>query len=300
MTTDLQDLVTRLMGGDEQSFLTDTWRRRTRLVQDCVRELCGGYSYPDFLADYRALDFHEASLLISVDEQKQRRMSRPTSTAQVEEALERGMSVAVQALLLPSTLERLPVRWRSWIALHKAICQQLLPDFPHEVRSGGAVAALDLFCTKSETSIGGHYDTGDVFYLVFDGEKEWTVELAPDAATGHALAAEGTNYRRDRPPLHEHARLVVRPGDCLYVPPYTYHRVLSAGPSVAASFGLPAHTEVTLLAALLSELQQREQLFAPLPCFPGSAPRLRDEARAETRVRLQRALALLTAATRLD
>jgi len=160
-------------------------------------------------------------------------MSRPRQGDVIDAALNRGLSVVLQALLVPENLSEIPHQWRWFVTLHHALCDYLLPGLPYSGHLGGAVTALDMFCTSSETSIGGHYDTGDVFYFVLQGEKEWTVELAPDLETGLRLAAEGTNYTLDRPSLREHMKILVRPGDCLYVPPYTYHRVRSFGQSLA-------------------------------------------------------------------
>src|SRR5258705_10836923 len=178
-------------------------------------------------------------------------MLRANRADLVDSALGRGMSAVLQALLLPENLSRMPKEWRWFITLHSALCDYLLPGLPSRGQLGGAVAALDIFCTSSETSIGGHYDTGDVFYFVLEGEKEWTVEIVPDIKTGVRLTAEGTNYTVDRPPLREHMKIRVRPGDCLYVPPYTYHRVCSFGRSLAVSVGLPTFNEVNLLKIAL-------------------------------------------------
>ncbi len=128
---------------------------------------------------------------------------------------------------------------------------------------------------------------------MLDGEKEWTVELVPDVEEGHRLAAEGTNYQLDRPSLREHMKICVRPGDCLYVPPYTYHRVRSNGRSLAISFGLPTFTEVTLLRTALNRLQRERMLYDPLPSFPRTQDGLFRQAEQEVRRRTLGVLDLL-------
>ncbi|HXO86129.1 MAG TPA: cupin domain-containing protein, partial [Gemmatimonadales bacterium] len=133
------------------------------------------------------------------------------------------------------------------------------------------------------------------FYFVLEGEKEWTVELTPDPAEGHRLAAEGTNYLLDRAALNEHLAIGVRPGDCLYVPPYTYHRVRSTGKSLAISFGLPTFTEITLLQVALNRVQRERMLYEPLPSFPRSENQLFCDAEQEVRRRSRGVLELLGA-----
>jgi ribosomal protein L16 Arg81 hydroxylase len=202
------------------------------------------------------------------------------------------MSVVLQALLLPANLPRLPDQWSWFLALHRSLCDYLLPGFPSRLLPGGPIAALDVFCTASDTSIGGHYDTGDVFYFVLDGEKEWIVELIPDIDTGLRLAAEGTNYKLDRLPQSEHTTICVRPGDCLYVPPYTYHRVSSHGRSLAVSVGLPTFNELTLIRNSLVRIQREHALFDPLPSFPRTHRSLSCDAETETQRRTLSALGL--------
>jgi len=293
MISDTRDLFQQLVGGDEARFFREHWRKRTLFTEAAVPEFRTLYDYTHFLDDYRHLDFHDATLLAGVDDQRCRVMVRPDNGRLVDEALARGMSVVLQALLLPQTGLELPPRWQLFLNLYDALCDYLLPGLPSRVEPGGAVAALDIFCTASETSIGGHYDTGDVFYFVLDGEKEWTVELVPDAEEGHRLAAEGTNYQRDRLALNEHMKLSVKPGDCLYVPPYTYHRVRSTGRSLAISFGLPTFTEVTLLRAALSRIQKERMIYDPLPSFPRTESALFREAEEEVRRRALGVLDLL-------
>jgi mannose-6-phosphate isomerase-like protein (cupin superfamily) len=206
------------------------------------------------------------------------------------------MSVVVQALLLPETLPGIPEQWRWFLNLYDALCEYLLPGFPSRIQPGGAIAAVDMFCTSSEASIGGHYDTGDVFYFVLDGEKEWTVEVVPDFEEGYLLAAEGMNSALDRPSLKEHMKIRIRPGDCLYVPPYTYHRVRSFGRSLAVSVGLPTFTEVTLLKAALSRIQKERMLYDPLPSYPRTHALFR-EAEEEVKRRALGVLDLLAPTT---
>jgi len=282
----------QLVGGDEARFFREHWRKRTLFTPGAVPELRGWYDVARFIEDYGRVGYHDATLLIGLDEQHRRVMLRPNQNV-VGEALGQGMSVVLQALQLPEQAIDATPQWRFFLNLYDALCAYLLPGFPSRAPAGGPVAALDIFCTTAETSIGGHYDTGDVFYFVLDGEKEWTVELVPDPAEGHRLTATGTNYTLDRSALKEHINITVTPGDCLYVPPYTYHRVQSHGRSLAVSCGLPTYTEVTLLRTALSRIQQERMIFEPLPSYPRTEGDLFERAEREVKQRAGAVLDLL-------
>lgn len=294
MDIETRELFRRMIGGSEEYFFRECWRKRTLFTDSAVPGLRTLYSYERFLEDYRRVDYHDATLLISVDAQGNRTMSRPGPADTVYSSLKEGMSVVVQVLLLPTSLLRLPEQWIWFLDLHRSLCNYLLPGFPARLLPGGPIAALDVFCTASETSVGGHYDTGDVFYFVLDGEKEWTVELVPDFDTALRLAAEGTNYKVDRLPRAECLRICVRPGDCLYVPPYTYHRVSSHGRSLAISVGLPTFNELSLIRNSLVRIQREHILFPPLPSFPRDHRSLFSDAGIETLRRTLSALGLPT------
>jgi len=281
-TIDAKAVFLQMVGGKEEHFFQEHWRKRILFMESVLPQLQGFYDYHCFLEDYKRVDVGEATLLVSVTGAGTRRMVRPKEKEAVQDALDRGISVVLQALMLPETCATAPQQWRWFVALHDALCEYLLPGFPSRITSGGVIAAVDIFCTASESSTGGHYDTGDVFYFVLDGEKEWTIEPVPNIEAGRRLAL---NYEVDQPSLREHMTLRLRPGDCLYVPPYTYHRVCSSGPSLAVSLGLPTFTEVTLLQNELSRLQQEQALYQPLPSYPRGQHALYCEAAKETRRR---------------
>lgn len=282
-----------LVGGDARAFFSRTWRRRVLLTRDAWPELRGAYGFEAFLEDYRRADFHQATLLATAEGQR-RVMRRPSSTEEMELALSQGMSAVLQALLVRDRVAPLPQAWRRLLSFYDQLRSFLLPGFPVTRPTDRPVSALDVFCTTSGATTGGHYDSGDVFYLVLEGEKEWTIETTPDPATAYSLMAEGTGYAQDRPPLREHQVMMVRPGDCLYVPPFTYHRVRSSGRSLAVSFGLPAFTEVTLLTTFLQDLQRGSpSLFEPLPTFPRALPDLASAAAGEVHARTAQLLSRL-------
>jgi ribosomal protein L16 Arg81 hydroxylase len=204
----------------------------------------------------------------------------------VSQALEQGSSIAFQALRLPIGLPRMPEKWKWLIELHSALCRYFLPGFPTSRFPGAPVSAVDVFCTISESTTGGHHDTGDVFYFPLEGEKEWTVEYRPDWDTVHDLHKAQLLSAMDLEPAKETNTVVLSPGDCLYLPPYTYHRVRSNGPSLGVSFGLPAFNAIHLLAHKLSSVASRTEFIKPLPSFPEDEQSAYIAARTEQRRQL--------------
>ena len=286
----METLFPRMVGGDESLFFHRYWRARTLFVESALPELRSFYNIDNFIHDYRQLDNHKATLLISVDANRNRRMLRPGSAAEIEEALTHNSSVVLQALLLRRDLATLPPQWAWFVALYDSLCKYLLPTFPSDTQPYEPVAAVDIFCTQGESSTGGHYDTGDVFYFVLEGEKEWTVELCPDLQSGFNSSISSVSRGIDRLPLKDSITLQIRPGDCLYVPPYTYHRVTSTGRSLAVSVGLPAFTEATVLLHKAILVMKDRPCYEPLPSFPVSQDTLREQAQEQTNARLVRSL----------
>lgn len=286
MSIEISEMFPRMIGGDETLFFREYWRKRTFFADSVLPQLRSFYGTTRFIEDYKRLGFNDATLLVAVDADGKRNMVRPEHADEVSAALAGSASVVVQSLLLPQDLEGIPPQWWWFLDLYDALCDYLLPGFPSNLVPFGPVAAVDIFCTLSETSSGGHYDTGDVFYFVLEGEKEWTVELVPDLEVGLQLAARKINHTIDRRPLREHQQIRLKPGDCLYVPAYTYHRVSSRGPSLAVSIGLPTFTETTILAHTLSRVLMERALCEPLPSFPRTQPDLFREAEHETTKRV--------------
>jgi ribosomal protein L16 Arg81 hydroxylase len=277
-------MMERMMGGNPKRFLDDHWRRRTLIMRDALPEMRSVYNIAEFLDDYRQIDFHRATLIIDIIDGR-RRFTVPSTLSQMSRALKHGSSIALQALKLPSNLNPIPFRWRSMIELHSALCAYFLPCFPPRAFFNFPVSALDIFCSISRSTTGGHYDTGDVFFVCLEGEKEWTVEHKADPKAFEEYYSRqvdsGIDSGPDCEPGGETTTVVLSPGDCLYMPPYTYHRVSSAGPSLGVSFGLPAFNAIHLLASKLPLLRSRAEFTTLLPSAPESEPSLYAAAKAE-------------------
>lgn len=301
---DAKQLLSMMVGGSEEQFLREYWRKRTLFAEGRVPQLEHYYSVAQFIADYRMLDYHSATYIISISQEGVRNFVTPRDWVSVESALKQGIPMALLTMNIPKRIPRRPAKWDQLISFHQSLCEHLCRDFPAPPRGLAhdyfATASVDLFyasATCQETTTGGHYDTGDVFYFVLDGSKEWVVELCPDLETTKSLqmlpGGMGNLSSVDRQPLRDLMKVTLTPGDCLYVPPYTYHRVSSKGTSLAVSIGLPTFNEVTLFAYHLLQLQFKQGLYNPLPSFPHTHEELSSEARRETQDRMMRVLSTL-------
>lgn len=262
--SDTNQIIVPMTGSNPKQFLDAHWRRRILVVRDCLPELRSFYSVTQFIKDYVHCDFHDATFVIDVVDGK-RRFTVPTTSSMVSRSLTNGSSIALQVLRLPANLRRMPERWKWMLELYTALCRYFLPGFPTAQFLGAPVSAIDIFCTGSASTTGGHHDTGDVFFLALEGQKEWTVEYHPDMDVVRDLQSRS---QIDCKPVNETTTIVLSPGDCLYVPPFTYHRVRSNGPSLGVSFGLPAFNAIHILAHKLSLLAGRAEFMEPLPSSP--------------------------------
>lgn len=290
-SSDFQRLFRQMIGGSEDEFFNHYWRQRVLLSKAAVSSPCGSYSCGEFVTDYKRANPLAESLIVTIDGEGVRRMVKPDSELSANGSLEDGGSLVLQAIMFPKDSTKIPTVWKCFVDLHYDLCAYLLPGLPPGSQPDGAIAAVDMFYTSGKTSTGGHYDTGDVFYFVLDGEKQWTLELTPDPETVLRLFTSKDNkYMHDHQPSREHITVTVQPGDCLYVPPFTYHRVSSNGPTLAISIGLPTYTEATLLKTVLTRLQTERLIWKPLPSFPLNRDTQFQEAQNETRNRVSQML----------
>jgi ribosomal protein L16 Arg81 hydroxylase len=285
----------QIIGDSEESFFQTYWRQRPKLSKAVVPELKNFYSYKRFLQDYTTLASHRgpltlgATLILDITDNGLRNMTRPLNIEEVNSALTQQKSIVLQALLLPKS-RIVPKEWLRFRDLYDNLSRYLLPAFPRPISANIPISAVDFFCSPSSHSTGGHYDTGDVFYFVLEGQKRWAVEIAADIDVGARLAAEESNSSIDRNPLKQYIEIIVEPGDCLYVPAYTYHKVSSETVSLAVSIGIPTYCEATYFLATAHSMLHQSRLRRPLPTFPAHLTELTQAARAEVERRVNAAL----------
>src|SRR5690242_1905880 len=119
MNTEMLDLFARMVGGNEQNFFRKYWRQRTLFVEGALPQFKDLYDCSRFIEDYRKANCHQATLVITIDGQGNRRMSVPNGQSSVDEALSEGKSVVLQVLLLPERLASRPPMWNRFATLYR-------------------------------------------------------------------------------------------------------------------------------------------------------------------------------------
>jgi ribosomal protein L16 Arg81 hydroxylase len=137
----------------------------------------------------------------------------------------------------------------------------------------GACAVANAYgCFGRDEGFGIHYDDHDVFVVQVEGHKTW---LLYGPTTPHPVDAVYRNTT-PRPQNQPTSRLVLRPGDVLYLPRGHWHNALGAGvPSLHISFSVRTHTALALLTWHLERLKQSEFFRSDLPRFSDRPAQLR-------------------------
>lgn len=170
--------------------------------------------------------------------------------------------------------------------------QQLSADLGHPVQANAYVTP------PQSRGFGSHYDVHDVFVLQVHGEKRWHIHepvfplpLRSQPGDRHADAIARAAAQA---PLLD---VVLRPGDCLYLPRgYLHSATALGGVSAHLTIGVPAWTRFAVVEQLLDELRARladdEPLRGSLPLGVDPAmPHALDEVVAQVRATMRRELA---------
>ncbi len=147
----------------------------------------------------------------------------------------------------------------------RSFSAQLAADLGHPVQ-------VNAYITPPQSQgFGAHYDVHDVFVLQFAGEKHWHIHdpvfpLPLRTQPNHLHAAAITQAAQGEPTLD----VVLRPGDCLYLPRgYLHSATALGGVSGHLTIGLPAWTRHSVaekvLAIVAERLAQDERLRESLP-----------------------------------
>lgn len=153
---------------------------------------------------------------------------------------------------------------RTWEPL-LTFSQQLAADLGHPVQ-------VNAYLTPPQSQgFGAHYDVHDVFVLQVEGEKRWHIHapvhpLPLRSQPGDAYAAQIAQAAAQEPLLD----VVLRPGDCLYLPRgYLHSATALGGVSGHLTIGVHAWTRYAVLERVLADLQaelaQDESWRASLP-----------------------------------
>lgn len=150
----------------------------------------------------------------------------------------------------------------------------------------------DLFFAGPRSEIGAHIDATHVFTFQLFGSRAWEIEeevrlderrLTVDYARAREATLRGPTIR-----------VTLRPGDALYVPAYTAHRVTGIDRSVALSIGLKCFNEIDVVAHLLD--RSPHAFSAPVTIAPAS----RGDAHIAAKIDLARRLRALIAQLERD
>jgi len=126
---------------------------------------------------------------------------------------------------------------------------------------------------QSHKAFPAHFDTHEVWAVQVEGEKIWNLwEGRADWPIAHPA------FRHLGQPHHEQAKgrlrekVLLRPGDLLYLPRGWYHDALAEAPaSVHIAFGLHAPLGMDLLTILLDRALGDVEFRKPLPRQDGTA-----------------------------
>lgn len=133
---------------------------------------------------------------------------------------------------------------------------QLAADLGHPVQ-------VNAYITPPQSQgFGAHYDVHDVFVLQFAGEKHWHIHdpvfpLPLRSQPNHLHSAAITEAAQGEPTLD----VVLRPGDCLYLPRgYLHSATALGGVSGHLTIGLPAWTRHSVAEQVLALVGDRKSV----------------------------------------
>ncbi len=146
-----------------------------------------------------------------------------------------------------------------------ALCQQLAAELGHPVQANAYVTP------PQNQGFSNHYDVHDVFVLQIEGEKRWQIHApvleAPLRDQPWSDRKPAVERRAREAPLIE---VVLRPGDCLYLPRGFLHAATALGAvSTHLTIGVHSWTRFALAEQLLAQalrtISTDPQIRASLP-----------------------------------
>jgi ribosomal protein L16 Arg81 hydroxylase len=119
-----------------------------------------------------------------------------------------------------------------------------------------------------------HYDTHDVWAVQVEGEKTWNIwEGRAEWPIGHPVFRNLPQSHHDQAKGQLRERLLMKPGDLLYLPRGWYHDALAeASASVHVTYGVHAPLGMDIVNILLERALHDTAFRQPLPRQDGSAP----------------------------
>jgi hypothetical protein len=251
-----------LIGASEvATFLQDTLGKaahRTRLAPGVARQLFGWPQLNAALAEQRLipprLRLERAGGDVTQGLFKTRRTRRGASMQDLDptalmERLRDGATLIVDAVNEIS-------------APLQELCAGLASEFT-------ASSQANLYaCWGVTQGFDVHWDDHDVFVVQVEGRKEWALYGMTEAAPTRRGPAPSA-----KAPEHDPERIVLEPGDVLYLPRGYWHAAVGlGGPTLHLTLGLTRKTGSDLLHWLADDLLEQALARADLPFEAGDAP----------------------------
>jgi ribosomal protein L16 Arg81 hydroxylase len=279
------DAVIGRMLGDLPTFLRENWRKRPFYSQGADAAGAIQYGIEQFLTDMVAT---QPVPYIAVRAKNGQRVFSTHKTAEeLRTAVQDGGVCSMKTSKLWHM--EMPESWSDMRGLFASLCRAVAMIYMSPPRSED----VDIFLAGPDSCLGTHFDTTDVFTLQLFGERKWLYEdklsLEGILELGRDPSWNPAKEIGFREPTRE---VTLRPGDALYVPGYSVHRVTGVTWSVSLSLGLRAFNEIDVLEHLLENIRlKRYMSYPPFPGFPESL----DPEHAEAKMELMRRVrALLT------
>lgn len=126
---------------------------------------------------------------------------------------------------------------------------------------------------QSHKAFPAHFDTHDVWAVQVEGEKTWNIwEGRAEWPIAHPVFRNLPQAHHEQAKGRLRAKVVMRPGDLLYLPRGWYHDALAEAPaSVHIAYGVHAPLGMDLLNILLERALYDVEFRKPLPRQDGSA-----------------------------
>ena len=127
---------------------------------------------------------------------------------------------------------------------------------------------------QSHKAFHTHYDTHDVWAVQVEGEKTWNIwEGRAEQPIPHPLFRGQAQSHHDEARGKLRAKVLMQPGDLLYLPRGWYHDALAEAPaSVHIAYGVHAPLGMDFLNILTERVLYDAEFRKPLPRQDGSAP----------------------------
>jgi ribosomal protein L16 Arg81 hydroxylase len=150
-----------------------------------------------------------------------------------------------------------------------------LASVSHAIESAGlGKAQANVYISwQSHKAFPAHYDTHDVWAVQVEGEKTWNIwEGRADWPISHPLWRSQDQAHHEQHKGKLRAKILMKPGDLLYLPRGWYHDALAEAPaSVHVAYGAHAPNGLDVMNILMERVLYETPFRQPLPRQDGSA-----------------------------